>query len=151
GLGTYSSGGNTLARTTILKSSNANAAVSWSAGTKTIRMVVPAEYFLGNPAYAFLFPLSRTTYPCGFLSGTTTNASGTDVDILTPILATVAVGPKALSAHDAESNGVAIGNYALAAMTGIEGYYQTGNFAAQGNGFHNVAIGTYSMGTSTAA
>lgn len=34
GLGTYSGG--TLARTTVLKSSNADAAVSWAAGTKTV-------------------------------------------------------------------------------------------------------------------
>jgi hypothetical protein len=41
GLGTYS-GANTLTRTTILASSNSNAAVSLAAGTKTVYMTVPA-------------------------------------------------------------------------------------------------------------
>lgn len=42
GLGTYASGGNTLARTSILASSNAGAAVSWGAGTKSIWLDLPA-------------------------------------------------------------------------------------------------------------
>ena len=36
GLGTFTSSGTTLARTTILSSSNSNNAVSWSSGTRTI-------------------------------------------------------------------------------------------------------------------
>lgn len=36
GLGTYTASGTTLARTTIYRSTNANAAVSWSAGTRFI-------------------------------------------------------------------------------------------------------------------
>src|SRR6185312_16398362 len=43
GLGTYASSGTTLARTTILASSNANAAVSWLAGTRTISLVASAK------------------------------------------------------------------------------------------------------------
>ena len=43
GLGTYSTTGPTLARTTILASSNADAAVSWGAGTRTISLVYPAS------------------------------------------------------------------------------------------------------------
>jgi hypothetical protein len=42
GMGTYTLSGTTLARTTILASSNANAAVSWSAGSKTIWLDLPA-------------------------------------------------------------------------------------------------------------
>lgn len=42
GVGTWSTGG-TLARTTILKSSNANAAVSWAAGTRRVAVVIPAD------------------------------------------------------------------------------------------------------------
>lgn len=41
GIGTYTASGTTLARTTILASSNANAAVSWAAGTKRISVVIP--------------------------------------------------------------------------------------------------------------
>jgi hypothetical protein len=43
GLGTYASGGNTLARTTVLESSNGGSAVNFSAGTKNVFMAYPAE------------------------------------------------------------------------------------------------------------
>ena len=43
GIGTYTSSGTTLARTTILQSSNSDSAVSWSSGTKTIFCAQPAE------------------------------------------------------------------------------------------------------------
>ena len=43
GIGTFTSSGTTLARTTILSSSNSNNAVNWSAGTRTIFMTYPAD------------------------------------------------------------------------------------------------------------
>ena len=43
GIGTYTSSGNTLARTTILASSNSNNAVDLSAGTKNIFITYPAD------------------------------------------------------------------------------------------------------------
>ena len=43
GLGTYTSSGTTLARTTILQSSNSDSAVNWGSGTKTIFCTLPAE------------------------------------------------------------------------------------------------------------
>ena len=42
GLGTFASAGDTLARTTVLASSNAGSAVNWSAGTKNIWLDFPA-------------------------------------------------------------------------------------------------------------
>jgi len=42
GIGTYATSGNTLTRTTILKSSNSNAAVNFSAGTKDVFVTYPA-------------------------------------------------------------------------------------------------------------
>lgn len=42
GLGTYTSSGNTLARTTVLASSNAGALVNFSAGTKDVFVTYPA-------------------------------------------------------------------------------------------------------------
>ena len=45
GLGTYTTSGDTLARTTIIASSNSNAAVSWAAGSKTIWLNCPASLF----------------------------------------------------------------------------------------------------------
>ena len=42
GLGTFASSGTTLARTTILSSSNSNSAVNWTSGTRTIFCTLPA-------------------------------------------------------------------------------------------------------------
>ena len=43
GIGTFTASGTTLARTTILSSSNSNNAVSWSAGDKDIFVTLPSE------------------------------------------------------------------------------------------------------------
>ena len=43
GVGTYTASGTTLARTTILQSSNSDNAVSWGSGTRTIFCTQPAE------------------------------------------------------------------------------------------------------------
>ena len=43
GLGTFASSGPTLARTTILESSNSNNAVNWTSGTRDIFITQPAE------------------------------------------------------------------------------------------------------------
>lgn len=43
GIGTYTASGTTLARTTIIESSNSDAAVSWSAGDKDIFVTLPAS------------------------------------------------------------------------------------------------------------
>ena len=47
GIGTYSSSGNSIARTAILDSTNSNNAVSWSAGQRDIFLTVPASATLG--------------------------------------------------------------------------------------------------------
>ena len=44
GIGTYTTAGPTLARTTVLSSSNAGAAVNFSAGTKDVFVTYPSEY-----------------------------------------------------------------------------------------------------------
>ena len=44
GLGTYTTSGTTLARTTVIASSNANAAVTFSAGTKEVFQTVSADW-----------------------------------------------------------------------------------------------------------
>ena len=43
GIGTYTSSGTTLARTTVLQSSNSDSAVNWSSGTRTIFCTYPAD------------------------------------------------------------------------------------------------------------
>lgn len=48
GVGTYTASGTTLARTTILQSSNSDSAVNWSAGTRTVFCTLPAEKMVFN-------------------------------------------------------------------------------------------------------
>ena len=43
GIGTYTASGTTLARTTILQSSNSDAAVNWGSGSRDIFVTQPAE------------------------------------------------------------------------------------------------------------
>lgn len=45
GIGTYSAGGNSLSRDTIVASSNANAAVNFAVGTKTVFSTVASQFF----------------------------------------------------------------------------------------------------------
>ena len=44
GIGTYSSSGTTLARTTVISSTNAGSLVNFSAGTKDVFVTYPAEF-----------------------------------------------------------------------------------------------------------
>jgi hypothetical protein len=44
GIGTYTSSGTTLARTSVIASSNSGSLVSFSAGTKDVFVTYPAEY-----------------------------------------------------------------------------------------------------------
>lgn len=48
GVGTYTASGTTLARTTVLASSNGGSAVNWGAGTKNVFVTAPAAWF-GTP------------------------------------------------------------------------------------------------------
>ena len=48
GIGTYTASGTTLARTTILQSSNSDNVVSWGAGTRTLFCTLPAEKMIFN-------------------------------------------------------------------------------------------------------
>jgi len=43
GIGTYTASGTTLARTTILQSSNSDNEVNWTSGTRTLFCTLPAE------------------------------------------------------------------------------------------------------------
>ena len=62
GLGTYTSSGDTLARTTILASSNANAAVNWLAGTKSIWLDLPAAVINNPPTRQVFTTAGSGTY-----------------------------------------------------------------------------------------
>lgn len=72
GIGTYTSSGTTLARTTILSSSNSNNAVNFSAGTKNVFCTLPAGRAVEKNASNILTldAGTTTTAPLVFQSGT---------------------------------------------------------------------------------
>jgi len=82
GIGTYTSSGTTLARTTVIASSNAGALVNFSAGTKDVFVTYPAEYSanaVGGGIGAVLLNASTVT-----VSGTiATGQNGLSVGPLT--------------------------------------------------------------------
>ena len=82
GIGTYTSSGTTLARTTVIASSNSGSLVSFSAGTKDVFVTYPAEYSanaLGGGIGAVLLNASTVT-----VSGTiATGQNGLSVGPLT--------------------------------------------------------------------
>lgn len=76
GLGTVTSGSpDTLARTTVLRSTNSNAAVSFSSGTKDAFLVAPAKY--GLPIYSAPTTFAISASHQTALSATAGNARGT--------------------------------------------------------------------------
>ena len=62
GIGTYTSSGTTLARTTILQSSNSDSAVNWTSGTRDVFVTQPAEKAVYKEAseYVDAFLLSNS-------------------------------------------------------------------------------------------
>jgi hypothetical protein len=70
GVGTYTSAGTTLARTTVLASSNAGAAVNFSAGTKDVFVTYPASYSATTQSPVFVTPTLGTP-----VSGTLSNCT----------------------------------------------------------------------------
>ena len=74
GIGTYTASGTTLARTTILQSSNSDSAVNWGSGTKIIFCTLPAEKAVFKDASGNI-----TTTGDIDIDGTT-NLDNTDID-----------------------------------------------------------------------
>jgi len=72
GIGTYTSSGTTLARTTVISSSNSGSLVNFSAGTKDVFVTYPAEYTanaVGGGIGAVLLNASTVTVSGTIASG----------------------------------------------------------------------------------
>jgi hypothetical protein len=77
GLGTYTSSGTTLARTTVLESSNGGSLVNFSAGTKNVFVTYPASEAVLLTGTQTL--TNKTIQGGAIASGTAVTASGTSV------------------------------------------------------------------------
>jgi len=75
GIGTYTSSGTTLARTTILESSNSGSAVNWGAGAKDIFVTYPAE----RSVYLNAAGLAVDVLDIGTLGTSTANISTANI------------------------------------------------------------------------
>jgi hypothetical protein len=81
GIGTYTSSGTTLARTTILSSSNSNNAVNWSSGEKYVIVTQPSSKASFLDASGDL-NLSGDIVVSGTVDGRNLSADGTKVDYI---------------------------------------------------------------------
>jgi len=79
GIGTYTASGTTLARTTILQSTNSDAAVNWTAGDKTIFCTVPAEKYVFQDASGNVDVTGNVTVT-GTVDGRDVATDGTKLD-----------------------------------------------------------------------
>lgn len=147
GLGTYATGGNTLARTTVQASSNGGAAVSWAAGTKSISMVFPAAaaaaaaggLTVGTSAIAGGTGGNILYDNSGVLGELGTTGSGNVVRATSPTLVTPALGTPA-SGNLSNCTGVPVGIMTALAVGSI--------IMASSNSFTNLAAGGTVSGAS---
>ena len=106
GIGTYASSGTTLARTTILQSSNSDSAVNWGTGAKTIFCTQPAEKAV------FLNASGNLDISGDLDVDGTTNLDAVDIDGAVQIDNTITVG-----ANDQGYDVILYGDTASANMT----------------------------------
>ena len=162
GIGTYTSGTNSLSRTTVLASSNAGSLVSFSAGTKDVFVTQPAErsllvqsagsgLFAGNAAFTangLLYANATTTVTTG--SALTFNASTLAIATAANDQLTWATGGKTGYLY-VDSAGVAIGDTAL--LAGNNTYYnKTSNYIANYiNGSEQMRLTSTGLGIGTSS
>ena len=157
GIGTYATSGNTLTRTTILKSSNSNAAVNFSAGTKDVFVTYPATKSVyldasGNVTLAGTltantigaFTLGGTVAGGGnqlnnVIIGTTTPLAGAFTTLTASSTLTVT------GAGSIEGLTVGRGGGAVATNTAVG----ASALAANTSGSLNVAVGTSALAANT--
>lgn len=74
GIGTYTASGTTLARTTVLSSSNGGSAVNFSSGTKDVFVTIPAASVAFVPP-GIMMDFMGTSVPAGYLGCDGSNVS----------------------------------------------------------------------------
>lgn len=96
GIGTYTSSGTTLSRTTVLESSNSGSLVNFSAGTKDVFVTYPAERTItGGGGGIGALVVNATTVTENYTVDTGTNAQSVGpITVASGISVTVASGQR---------------------------------------------------------
>jgi len=145
GIGTFTLSGTTLARTTIIESSNSDAAVNWGAGSKDIFVTAPADKTLlvGRNLYADnpsspTAPSATGTNAVAIGSGSTaTQRNSFSMGGLADATAVESVAIGYSSTTSGSGNSVAIGTSA-----NTSGWYASSfGFSAQATGGESLALG----------
>jgi len=170
GVGTYSTTGPTLARTTVLSSSNGGSPVAFTSGTKDVFVTLPsakaakleANTFTGsqtiNGANALRGSYGGGAITSNFAAGNgtlafnTTGSSNTAVGLQALYLNdsgdyNTAVGSSALAANTTGSSSTAIGTYTLTNNTTGDSNTAIGSNALELNstGYSNTAVGVTAL------
>jgi hypothetical protein len=130
GIGTYTATGTTLARTTIIESSNSDLAVSWGAGSKDIFVTSPADKTL---------LVGRNLYADNPSSATMPSATGTNA---------FAIGSGAISAG---SNSAALGVSRASNTNAVAIAIGSASTSYGATGLRSLAHGDLSKATATSA
>lgn len=142
GIGTYSTTGPTLARTTILDSSNAGAAVSWGVGTKNIFLTYAADRSVYLNANGDLSVDGTTLYVDSTNNrvgaGTLTPANRLDVvgEVVVACVFTSTVSSNVMDVTAVTSGSLAVGQYVTSGNV-------TAKITALGTG--TGGVGTYTL------
>jgi len=145
GIGTYTSSGTTLARTTVLASSNAGSLVVFSAGTKDVFVTYPAERSVNLSSAA----LTSGRVPYATTNGLLTDVSGFTFDgtkltvagLIDSALTSGRVPYATTSGELTDSTNLTFNGTTLTANT-IGAFTLSGTVAGGGNQINNVIIGT---------
>jgi hypothetical protein len=146
GIGTYYSGNTSLARTTILASSNSNAAVLFTAGTKSVFVTYPAEKAIysdaGNVTTITNFASANVLITGGTISGS---------NITIPAANVTGLGTMATqNANAVTITGGTLNNVVIGGTTAANGTFTNVialNHIATANIAVSTAAGAYSYGT----
>lgn len=137
GIGTYSSTGPTLARTTVLKSSNANALVNFAAGVKDVFVTYPADEVVIQDGSAIQAGTAVLAVANGGTGVTTSTGTGSVVLSTSPTLTTPNLGtPSAATLTNA--TGLPI----VAGTTGTLSVARGGTGVTTSTGTGNVVLST---------